>query len=143
MVLPRPSPPLVRVEVEVKTRLLGVWTAARLAVAAVGLLLRRADVEPGLNTEADAEAFVRAMHEPGQLVTDEPEPELSPIFDVLAQEWPALYARRERALRAPTQEIRQVFDLLTIDWQCSHCDLVEHADCPGCSCPCGVVAVTA
>jgi len=128
----------------VKTRLQGVWTAARLAtaLATAALRRRRERVEPGLNTEADAEAFVAEMHGAG------PEPlgpvdEPSPIFDVLVQEWPAMYARRERALRAPTMEIRQVFDLLTLDWQCSHCDLSEHADCPGCSCPCGVVAVAA
>jgi hypothetical protein len=142
-------------EVEVKTSLLGWWAAAWLAVSdlrryGVANAVRRElrlprrprrakPTQPGLNTLADADAFVEAMHEPGQLTADEPAVEPTPIFDVLAQEWTALYAHRQRVLRAPTTEIRAAFDLLTVDWRCSHCEQRSHAECPGCSCPCGAL----
>jgi len=150
-----------------KTRLLAWWAAVWLAACdlqgygvvnavrrEIGLPRRprRAKpVEPGLNTEADAEAFVKAMHEPGQLTADEPAPvvvESTPIFDALTAEWSTLLARREQALRAPTVEIRQRFDslvaLLAADWVCSHCLDDDHRSCPGCSCmSCSALAVAA
>jgi hypothetical protein len=66
----------------------------------------------------------------------------TPIFATLEKEWPALYASRQRALRWPTTEIRAAFDLLVVDWRCSHCEVGDHAECPGCSCVCSTVAVT-
>ena len=75
------------------------------------------------------------------------EPEPTPIFEVLHEEWPALLARRQRALRAPTAEIRTQFDemtaLLAVDWLCSRCESRSHVDCHGCSCACKRDDVTA
>lgn len=140
-----------------KITLPGLWTAGRLGLAyAVAPLRRRYQplIQTGLLTDADVTAFVEAIHEPGQLTADEPAPvavapgvvESTPIFDALTAEWPQLLARRERALRAPTVEIRATFDslvrLLAADWLCSHCAEGDHRACPGCSCmSCSAVAV--
>ena len=115
------TPPALGVVVDMKTRLLGVWTAARLATAAAGVLVQRwrARVEPGLNTEEDAEAFVAEMHAAGQLTPDiESSPH--PIFDELMRELPIELTKRFDLPRRPrnwatgvTAEFHRITGLVT------------------------------
>jgi hypothetical protein len=125
----------------VKPRLLAVWAAAWSLGSAIAERFRRAEPS-GLVTVEDADEFVAEMHAVGRNEVGPDVVETTPIFDVLEQEFHALYAHRLRVLGAPTQEIREAFDLLVVDWRCSHCDLQIHADCPGCSCPCAVAVAT-
>lgn len=129
-----------------KTRLLLVWAAAwSLGAALVDRFRPLRD--DGMVTEDDAAAFVADMHDaatdPVELVVRSAPVYSTPIFDVLAEEWPALYARRLRALRWPTSEIeiqwRGLTSVLELDWLCAACESACHADCPGCSCSCSLV----
>jgi hypothetical protein len=103
-----------------KTRLQGVWTAARLAtaLAAAALRRRRERVEPGLNTEADAEAFVEAMHAIPEVVVEPSSPH--PIFDELMRELPIELTkrfdlpRRRTNWHGVTAEFHRITGLVTV-----------------------------
>lgn len=99
----------------------------------------RTEAEAGLFTVEDAAAWTSDLEAAEPDLSDPSES--TPVFDVLASQWPALYAGRLRALKAPTIEIRAAFDLLVVDWLCSHCE-ADHMDCPGCSCVCLTVVAS-
>jgi hypothetical protein len=128
----------------------------------------RNDPQPGLNTVADADAFVGELRAvalspgtyrsrvrpaaPALTVTRTERPAApafepfpasdllldTPIFDALVMD----RQRRMRALRMPTTEMRAAFDLIAQRWLCSHCDDGDCGSCPGCSCPCKLAAVS-
>lgn len=131
-----------------RLRLSALWTAARLAVAFARLKTSRT-TQPGLNTEADAAAFIAEMHHAGHLAPDDDD-EPTPIFDALNREFPNLLAARRRALRQETIEMRATFadivSRLEIEWLCQSCDAGrdgerQHQSCAGCPCPCAMVGV--
>lgn len=62
--------------------------------------------------------------------------ESTPIYDSVVAD----FRRWRRAIRVPTQEMRQLFDELVERWLCSHCTDEDHRMCPGCSCSCKLPA---
>lgn len=103
---------------------------------------RRRQVQPGLNTAADAARFVAEIHAlPGVLA--DPEPPVvpdEPVREVIDLRTP-IYDRllRETYERWTAERVAAVFAELVADWRCTACGAQVHGDCPGCSCPCGVV----